>query len=113
MNKASLVPVLLFLCASCTSWSHVPRTADLTEVFELGDLARVEQQDGTRTEIKVTEVGPNHLGGGGAVFQQGELVSLKSEKLDSLKTVGAVAGSAVTLYVAAGTLLFTLLILSL
>jgi len=98
------------LLASCTSWEHVHDDANLSQVFQLGDLARVEQQDGTKVQFAVAEVGPSHLAGEGHTFEQNKVVAIEVEEIDGLKTVGAVAGSVGMIYVVAGAIVFVALL---
>lgn len=112
VGRAAALVVLLAL-AGCTSLQHVAVEPEVLrdgiragELVRAGDRIAVTTEDGTQYAFTVAHVGAEALSGDGFRVAVDRIVTLRTERIDVVRTAGAAGGAVAVAYIAAAAAAF-------
>lgn len=107
VGRPATLSVLLVL-AGCTSLQHVAVDPEVLrdriragEVVRAGDRIAVTTEDGTQYAFTVAHVDADALSGDGFLVPIDRIATLRTERIDVVRTAGAAGGAVAAAYVAA------------
>lgn len=106
-GRAAVLAVLLAL-AGCTSLQHVAVDPEVLrdriragELVHAGDRIAVTAEDGTQYAFTVAHVDADALSGDGFQVPIDRIATLRTERIDVVRTAGAAGGAVAAAYIAA------------
>ncbi len=117
MKIAALVAVMAL--TACTSLQEVPLSSEELQariraggLVEAGDRVSLRTADGRELVMEVVEMTRDSLRGDSAEVAIDDIIMLRTERIDPVRSAGAAAGGAVIIYVAGAVIAFLSLVSS-